>query len=110
MGYMAPDDALGLDVDGVCVQLPHSVVASTASVDVPADGILGHRYYAEAGVKAWQTAKGIEAWRPLAAVAPLCIGIIAGRVWMAALNTDANWLGKFPVQVRFYFRKVNERN
>ena len=53
MGYMAPDDALGLDVDGVCVQLPHSVVASTASVDVPADGILGHSDNAKAGVEAW---------------------------------------------------------
>ena len=53
MGYMAPDDALGLDVDGVCVQLPHSVVASTASIDIPADGILGHSDNAKAGVEAW---------------------------------------------------------
>ena len=110
MGYSAPDVVLGLDVDLVGVQLPHGVVASASRVDIAADGILGYSDNAEAGVKAWQTAKGIEARRSLAALASLCVRIIAGRVWMAALNTDANWLGKFPVQVRFYFRKVNERN
>ena len=53
MGYREPDVVLGLDVDAVCVQLPHCVVASAASVHVPADGILWHSDNAKAGVESW---------------------------------------------------------
>ena len=74
MGYREPDFVLGLDVDAVCVQLPHSVVASSASVDVAADGILGHSDNAEAGVEAWQRTKDTSLLRSIRKITVLTHG------------------------------------
>ena len=59
-----------LDVHQVSMKSPHSLVTSPSSVDIAADGILGHRHHAEAGVEAWQTAK----WAPTLAVLVVVAG------------------------------------
>ena len=61
-------------VDRVSMELPHSLVPSPSSVDVAADGILGSRYHAEAGVEAWQSTK----WTPTLAVLAV---VVAGAAF-----------------------------
>ena len=123
MGYREPDVVLGLDVDGVGVKLPHSVVASTASVDVAADGILGHSDNAEAGVEAWQRTKDTSllrstlkeslavhaaVWRALPGM-DTTLGV-KGWILRASKHRMLRRLGKVAMQMWFDLGKVNSRD
>ena len=123
MGYREPEVVLGLDVDGVGVKLPHSVVASSASVDVAADGILGHSDNAEAGVEAWQRTKDTSllrstlkeslavhaaVWRALPGM-DTTLGV-KGWILRASKHRMLRRLGKVAMQMWFDLGKVNSRD
>ena len=123
MGYRSPDVVLGLDVHLVGVQLPHGGVASTASIDVAADGILGHSDNAEAGVEAWQRTKDTSllrstlkeslavhaaVWRALPGM-DTTLGV-KGWILRASKHRMLRRLGKVAMQMWFNLGKVNSWN
>ena len=101
MGYRKPETCPWLEVDLLSMKSPGSLVASAASIDVAADGILGDRYHADAGVEAWQSTK----WKPTLAVLVVLAGVavsvaqspqalrarllgLTGRIRIATLNSN----------------------
>ena len=113
MGYREPEICPWLEVDLVSMESPGSLVASAASVDVASNGVLGNRDYSLAGVEAWQTAEGTPTFAVLGAAAAVpqfaeahsahLLGSRTGRIWIAALDSNRNRLGKLLMQVRFDF-------
>ena len=98
MGYRKPETCPWLEVDLLSMKSPGSLVASAASIDVAADGILGDRYHADAGVEAWQSAKRTPTLTVLggaSAVAQspgapraLFLGFRTGRIRIATLYSN----------------------
>ena len=123
MGYKEPDVVLGLDVDSVGVQLPHRCIASSACIDVAADGILRYSNDAKAGVESWQRTEDTSllrstlkeslavhaaVWRALPGM-DTTLGI-KGWIWRASKHRMLRRLGKVAMQMWFDLGKVNSRD